>query len=181
MQPGQQENASALQSIDDIQHNEKFMTEDELDLVNKAYPVVITSPEFESIDVFHRSDLKEWFKEMMEKKDPTIMHVFHEIHKVSSEPAKLVELLTNLSRPLNSFLHKDSPAPHAFMQRNQLFVTGINFQKGQLDRDSRFWWQPITSIAAREFADAAVKLENAIKQGPELAFCSMNYETYKSQ
>lgn len=80
-------------------------------------------------------------------------------------------------RPRNSMLHKDTPCPASFMQRDNLYIDGINCNVKALGADELLWWTPVTDIPSIEFANAVNRYKASLaigNTGQNIVFCNIN-------
>lgn len=111
--------------------------------------------------------------------DPIVVYIVSQLEK-SKEENKAEEAYMSIDvfvRPENSFLHKDSPCPSAFMQRNALFIDKINANIDEHKNDPNFWWQPVTNVMAYSVAQAISKLGEACTLGLGVDFGGLTNNT----
>lgn len=119
----------------------------------------------DAVTPFSRSEIKRIFSN-----DRYVAEAFaHEFFK----PEHTLSLASTISayvRPEGSFLATDNPCPKAFMQKDSLFIDGINVDVAGMKGNPEFWWQPVVNPHAYQLAQAVASYRDAANKGHGVNF-----------
>lgn len=121
---------------------------------------------------WQEKEFKRTLEGMAAANDPLCVYIVSQLEAgVQANKAEEVYIsIDTFVRPQNSFLHSESPAPKAFMQRNVLFIDKINANLEEHTKDPNFWWQPVTNPSAYAVVEAVTKLDHACRLGTGVDF-----------
>lgn len=124
---------------------------------------------------WHISESTRVITNLTNAEDPLVIVIISSFEKViiAKDLDQAYEMLDTFVRPETSLLHKDTPCPPVFMQRNNLLVDGINANLADHVTDPNFWWQPVTNPVAYAFANAINDLRSSCSLGHGVDFCNI--------
>lgn len=132
----------------------------------KAKEIILASGFYSKLDKWHQDGILTF----LDRKDHFSFLIASHFELAETQ-AEVDELVHHLIRPVNSFLHIQSPCPDAFMQNDYLFVDKINCDLVKLKENPDFWWQPIRNVPSTELAFALQKFKHHAATGHAVNFC----------
>lgn len=133
----------------------------------QAKKIVLDSPFYSVLSAWYKEQILLFFE-----RNDHFSFLIATTFELAENQDEVNEVIENLVRPEKSFLNIQSPCPLHFMQRDQLYVNGINCDVKALSANKDFWWQPVTNLAAIELAYAVKKFGSMVEIGSGVNFCS---------
>lgn len=134
----------------------------------KAETIILGSKFYALLTAWEKSEIKNF----LAQKDH-FSFLLATSFELAEDLTEVQAIVDSLIRPEGSFLHITSPCPAAFMQREFLYIDGVNCDLKNLVNNKAFWWQPVRNVPATELAHAIKRFTAACQIGTAVNFCNI--------